>query len=64
MGLVLGMSLKFYANVSKGLKLEARKFLEQISLFVDVTEEKVLVGAGAFFPPSSMLKRINNNVAE
>ena len=54
MGLALGMTLKFYTSVTKGLKLKVKKFLRLIPTFVEPTEEK-LVGGGAFlFPPSSI----------
>ena len=35
----LGMALKFYTSVAKGLKLKVRKFYELIPTFVEVTEE-------------------------
>ena len=41
-GLALGMDLKFYTSVAKGLKLKVRKFLGLIPLFVEVTEEKLI----------------------
>ena len=40
MRLALGMSLKFYNNVAKGLKLKFRKFLGLIPTFIEVTGEK------------------------
>ena len=43
----LGMALKFYTSVAKGLKLKVRMFF----MFVEVTGEK-LVGGGSFWPPS------------
>ena len=43
----LGMALKFYTSVAKGLKLKVKMFF----MFVEVTGEK-LVGGGAFWPPS------------
>ena len=43
----LGMALKFYTSVAKGLKIKVMKFF----MFVEVTGEK-LVGDGAFWPPS------------
>ena len=45
LGLVLGTNLKFYTSLSKWLKLEVRKVLELISMFVEDTGEK-LVGEG------------------
>ena len=42
-GLVLGMALK-YTSVAKGLKLKVRKFLRLISMFVEVTREKLVGG--------------------
>ena len=53
--LALGTNLKFYTNLSKGLKLKARKFWELILTFVEVTWQKQLrggkEGGGAFRPP-------------
>ena len=40
------MTLKFYANVAKGLKLKVRKFWWLIPTFVEVTGEKL-----AFWSP-------------
>ena len=50
MELALGIALKFYANVEKGLKLKVRKFLGLIRMFVEVTGEK-LVDGGLFYLP-------------
>ena len=36
-GLALGMVMKFYTCVAKGLKLKVRKFWELTSTFVEVT---------------------------
>ena len=52
LGLPLGMTLKFYASVTKVLKLKVRKFWGLILTFVEVTGEK-LVGM-LFVPPSSI----------
>ena len=49
MGLALGMALKFYTSVTKGLKLKVRKFRGLIGTFVEVTEEKQV--GGPFSPP-------------
>ena len=38
------MTLKLYTNVTKGLKLKARKFSGLSSTFVEFTEEKVVEG--------------------
>ena len=56
LGLALGMGLKFYTSVAKGLKLKVGKFCRLIPTFVEVTGEN-LVGGGAFattshLPPS------------
>ena len=53
---LIGMGLKLYTNVAKGLKLKVRKFLGLIPTFVEVTGEKLVRGGGwggggAFFPP-------------
>ena len=37
LGLALGMTLKFYTSVTKGLKLKVRKFWGLIFTFVEVT---------------------------
>ena len=48
LGLALGMTLKCYTSVAKGLKV--KNFWGLSSTFVDVTEEK-LVGLGELFVP-------------
>ena len=50
LGLALGMNLKFYTSMAKGLKLKARKFWRLFSTFVEVSEEK-LVGNLFALPP-------------
>ena len=50
LGLALSISLKFYSNVAKELKLKVRKFWELIPTFIEVTGEK-LVGGEAFCTP-------------
>ena len=55
LGLAWGVTLTFYTSASKGLKLKVRKFWEQISAFVDVTEEKLEKGGGFSLSPSSFL---------
>ena len=50
LGLALGIALKFYTSVAKGLKLKVRKFWGLIPTIVEVTGEK-LVGS-LFGPPS------------
>ena len=42
MGLALGMALKFYNSVAKGLKQKARKFFWLVPTFVEFTGEKLL----------------------
>ena len=46
MGLALDMALKFYTSVAKGLKLKVRKFWELTPIFVEITGEKLVGGAG------------------
>ena len=53
------MTLKFYANVAKGLKLKARKFWGLVPMFVEVTGEK-LVGE-VFLLPVPILDRVKTN---
>ena len=43
-GLALGIALKFYTSVEKGLKLKFRKFLRLTPTFVEVTGEKLIGG--------------------
>ena len=40
MALALGVTLKFYISVAKGLKLKVRKFWRLISTFIEVTRKK------------------------
>ena len=47
LGLALGTNLKFYNIVAKGLKLKVRKFWGLVPTFIEVIEEKLVVG-GAF----------------
>ena len=44
LGLALGMALKFYTSVTKGLKLKVRKFWGLVPKFVEVTGEKLVGG--------------------
>ena len=44
LGLAPGRNLRFYTNVTKGLKLKFRKFRGVISMFVEATREKLIVG--------------------
>ena len=46
LGLKLGMTLKFYANMAKWSRLKVRKFWGLVVTFVEVTEEKLI----EFFP--------------
>ena len=46
--MALGMALKFYTSVAKGLKLKVRKFLGLTSTFVEITREKLI---GSVFAP-------------
>ena len=50
--LALGVALKFYTSVTKGLKLKIRKFWGLISTFVEVIEGKLVVGSPPL-PPLS-----------
>ena len=66
MRLAVIMTLQFYINVVKGLKLNDQKFLGQISTFVEATGEKLIeAGRGGLFshhpiPPSwIVLKEID-----
>ena len=48
LGLALGMNLKFYTSVAKGLILKVRKFWGLVPTFVEVTWEKLV---GDLFGP-------------
>ena len=56
MGLALGIALKFYTGVTRGLKLKVRKFRKLILIFVEVTEEKHV--GGRLFGPPPILNRV------
>ena len=43
--MILGMALKSYTCVAKGLKVNFRKFLGLIPAFAEVTEEKLVEGS-------------------
>ena len=45
MGLALGMNLKFYTSVPKGLKLKVRKFCGLTPTFVEGTGKKLVRGS-------------------
>ena len=45
LGLALGTNLKFYTSVAKGLNLKVRRILGLLPTFVEVTGEKLVVGA-------------------
>ena len=55
LGLALGMDLKLYNSVTKGLKLKLRKFSGLIPTFVEVTGEKLV---GGLFAPPPILNRV------
>ena len=70
MGLTLGIALKFYTSVTKGLQLKVRKFEGLILTFVEVTGEK-LVGEPFCHPPLPpphsqpvILNRVNKDLYE
>ena len=52
LGLALGIVLKFYTSVAKGLKRKVRKFWGLIPSFVQVTGKNLEWGGGLFGPPS------------
>ena len=59
LGLALGMALKFYATVAKGLNLKVRKFWRLIPTFIEVTGKKLVVrwwGVGAFLHTASWIE--------
>ena len=58
LGLALGMGMKFYTSVAKGLKLKVRKFLRLIFMFVEVTGEKLVGEEGGTFALPPILNRL------
>ena len=50
LGMALGVTLKFYISVSKGLKLQVRKFRELKSYVCRRYSEKIGRGGGTFWP--------------
>ena len=44
LGLTLGVNLKFYTSVAKGLKLKIGKFWGLVPTFVEVTGKKLVEG--------------------
>ena len=58
LGLALGIALKFYTSVAKGLKVKVKKFSGLIPMFVEVTGENMV--EGAFWAPS-ILNRVNRS---
>ena len=50
--LALGMNLKFYTSVGKGLKVKIRQFYGLVPTVVEVTGEKLVGWGGLFGPPS------------
>ena len=61
-GLALGMDLKFYTSLAKGLKLKGWKFWGLIYTFAEVTEEKLVQGGGLLAPTSPILNRVNESI--
>ena len=58
--MALGLALKFYTSVVKGLKLKVQMFLGLIPTFVEVTRGKLV---GVVFLPPSILNGVNIAVA-
>ena len=52
-GLALGMDLKFYNNVEKGLKLKVRIFRGLTLTFAEVTDENLVGGTFLSTPSAS-----------
>ena len=59
LGLALGMTMKFYSSMAKGLKLKVREFCGQSPTFVEVTGER-LVGEPSIPSPSPSWIRVNH----
>ena len=63
LGPAVGMALRFYSSMVKGLKLEVRKLWRLNLAFVGVTVEKLVVEYFASLPPPPpMLSRIVLNI--
>ena len=62
LGLALGMTLKFYTSVTKGLKLKVRKFLGLSPTFVEFTGKKLLGGGPCF--ASCIMRKFQNFVID
>ena len=58
--MIVGMALKFFAIVAKGLKLKVRKFWGLIPTFVEVTKEKLVGGLFETPPLLPILSRVNS----
>ena len=56
LGLRLGMALRFYTSVGKGVKLKVKEFLGLASACVEVTREKLVEGPSC---PSIILNLVN-----
>ena len=59
LGLAVGMNLKIYISVAKGLKLKFRKFWRLVPTFVEVTEEKMV---WELYCPRPILNRLKWSV--
>ena len=54
LGLALGMALKFYTSVAKGMKFKDKKFWGLIHTIAEVTGEKLVTGARTINYKSSL----------
>ena len=59
--LALGMTLKVYTNVGKGLKVKVIKVLGVAPTFVEVTWEKLVGGGGLLPPPPPPLNMVETS---
>ena len=55
LGLALGVALKFYTSLAKGLRLKVIKFFRLIPMFIEVIGEKLVRG---LFAPTPILNRV------
>ena len=53
------MALKFYSDVTKGLKLKVKMFRRLVPTIIEVTGKKRVGGGAYLHPPPPILNRVN-----